>query len=227
MREAILAFPRGLECQGWRKTRDMTATTPEHRGPEPSAPKREQPTGPHDRPLDEVIPELYDAMHEQARSSIRRERSDHTLVPTALVNEVYMRLARAEDVQWNDRDHFLALSAGIMRRILVNHARDRRREKRGGGGEREPLHESHLAYEERAVDLLALDEALVHLARFDPLQVRIVELRFFGGFTMREIAKQVRQPLRTTERELALARAWLRRRLSAFDQKPDCREDVT
>lgn len=206
----------------------MTATTPEKRGSEPPASGRPHTaTGPQDRALDDVIPELYEAIHEQARSSIRRERSDHTLVPTALVHEVYVRLARAEDVQWNDRDHFLALSAGIMRRILVNHARDRRREKRGGVGEREPLHESHLAYEERAVDLLALDEALVQLASFDPLQARIVELRFFGGFTMREIAKQIRQPLRTTERELALARAWLRRRLSEGDLKPDSREDAT
>ncbi len=197
----------------------MTTATPRRRTTEAarSAPPL------RDRPLREIVPELYDAMHEQARSSIRRERSDHTLVPTALVNEVYVRLARAEDLKWNDRDHFLALSAGIMRRILVNHARDRRRAKRHGG-ERRQLHESHLAYEERAIDLIALDEALVELESFDPIQARIVELRFFGGFTMREIATQIRRPLRTTERELALARAWLRRRLSEIETPASSRE---
>lgn len=167
--------------------------------------------------LDAILPELYAELHRQASQSIANERPDHTLVPTALVHETYLRMRRTGRLGWNDRDHFLALSARIMRHILVNHARDRQRDKRQGSAVREPLRDSLLVYEERAIDIVALDEALEELEGFDEVQARIVELRFFGGFTMREIAAQIDRSLRTTERELALARAWLRRRISGAE----------
>lgn len=164
--------------------------------------------------LDRLLPIVHGELHRIASAYMRRERIDHTLQPTALVNEAYLRLVNQRDVAWRDRAHFVGVAAQLMRMILVDHARARRAAKRAGDAERVPLDET-IAFEKgRDVDLLALDEALERLVAMDPTLARVVELRYFGGLTTRETAEVLGVSTATVEREWATARGWLRRELT-------------
>jgi RNA polymerase sigma factor (TIGR02999 family) len=161
---------------------------------------------------DRLLPLVYEELRSLAGRLMRSERTGHTLQPTALVHEAYLRLVGA-DVGWQGRAHFIGVAARAMRQILVNYALARRAEKRGGGQTPSLLDEAVVAYESRALDLIALDEALRRLAEMDPDQCRIVECRFFGGLSMIEIAELTGRPLRTVEHDWSMARAWLRQQL--------------
>ncbi|MEM1177978.1 MAG: ECF-type sigma factor [Acidobacteriota bacterium] len=172
--------------------------------------------GGDDGALDRLAPLVYASLRERAEGYLRRERQGHTLQATDLVHEVFLRLVDA-DVSWQDRAHFLAVAAGSMRRILVDHARARRRDKRGGEQSAVHLTGDRFVAGRRGPpeeDLLALDAALDELAGHDPAKARIVELSFFGGLTVREIAEAVGGSKSGVQRDLAFARAWLHRRLS-------------
>lgn len=160
-----------------------------------------------ERARDQLIPVLYDELHRLAERSLRGERPNHTLQATALVHEAYLRLVGA-DVPWEDRAHFLAVAARVMRRILVDYARSRGRHKRGGDFARVTLDES-LATPDRAPDILALDEALERLAAHDGRKARVVELHYFGGMRRNEVARALEISLPTVDRDLRVARAWL------------------
>ena len=162
---------------------------------------------------DELVPVLYSELRSLAASYLRRERLDHTLQPTALVNEAYIRLFKGENVGWNDRTHFLATCARVMRNLLVDHALGKKRLKRGRGHNRVPLDVVSAVFEKSALDLVALDDALQRLAVFDEQKSRIVELRFFGGLTIEETSGVLDVSHATVEREWKVARAWLRREL--------------
>jgi RNA polymerase sigma-70 factor, ECF subfamily len=167
--------------------------------------------------LDRLLPLVYDELHRIAARYARRERTDHTLQPTALVNEAYLRLADHADKAWQNRAHFLAVAAQTMRHILVDYARARRAGKRGGALARVTLEDALAAAPERDVDLLALDGALERLAALDPQLARLVELRYFGGLTIRETAEVLRVSPKTVEREWDAAKLWLRRELCGGD----------
>ena len=175
-------------------------------------------------PAPELLPFVYEELRAMAAAYLRNERADHTLQPTALVHEAYLKLVDQTRVQWQGRNHFLAVAAIAMRRILVNHAKARGRLKRGGAGGQEgtPRGETHRrvpldsaldSCEDRSIDIVALDEALARLARLDPEQERMVELRFFGGLSVDETAQVMNVSARTVHREWALAKAWLRDQL--------------
>jgi RNA polymerase sigma factor (TIGR02999 family) len=155
-----------------------------------------------------LVPQLYKELRRLARYHLQRERPDHTLQATALVHEAYLRLTRQGPVHLENRAHFLAVSAQPMRQILVEHARRRRAAKRDGG-HKVTLEGAESLQEEPAVDLMALDDALKGLARLDPQQSRIVELRFFGGLTIEETAEALKISAATVKREWATARVWL------------------
>lgn len=161
----------------------------------------------------ELIARVYGDLRRIARRQLARERQGHTLQPTALAHEAYLKLADQERVVWNGRTHFLAVAALAMRRILVSHARERGAAKRGGGALRVTL-DGNLAVAERDFDLAALDEALVELARRDPRAARVVELRFFGGLTLDETASALGVSPATVKVDWSLARSWLFRRLA-------------
>jgi RNA polymerase sigma factor (TIGR02999 family) len=161
---------------------------------------------------DELIVHVYDELRRLAQSYLRRERADHTLQPTALVHEAYMRLAAQEGVDWRNREHFVGVAAEMMRRVLVDHARGRGRDKRWGGL-RLPLAEADGFAEGEGEDLVALDEALRRLARRHPQKSRVVELRFFGGLSIEETARVLEVSDSTVERDWKFARAWLAREL--------------
>ena len=162
---------------------------------------------------EELLPLVRTELHRLARNAMAGQPSGHTLQPTALVNEAWLKLAGLGAIE--GREHFLALAAAAMRSVLVDHARRRRAAKRGGGAQREALEGLVLEYEERAIDLVALDEALTELAEVEPRGARIVELRFFGGLDHPAIAQLLDRSLRSVERDWATARAWLRHRLRA------------
>jgi RNA polymerase sigma-70 factor, ECF subfamily len=164
--------------------------------------------------LDELMPLVYDELHRLARNYLRRERRDHTLQPTALVHEAYLRLFDQTRVTLHSRAHFFGIAAQMMRRILVDHARLHQAAKRGAGDYKLSLDHVDQAVNQQAVDLIALDEALHRLAAFSPQQSRLVELRFFGGLTIEETAGLLGVSHATVEREWSVARAWLRRELS-------------
>lgn len=165
--------------------------------------------------LDQLMPLVYAELHRLAASYLSRERSDHTLQPTALVNEAYLRLIDQNSLAWENRAQFFGIAAQMMRRILVNHARDRHADKRGGPDIlRVSLDDAISFFEERDVNLVALDEALTRLAEMDPRQSQIVELRFFGGLTIEEVAAQLHTSPATVKREWATAKLWLLRELS-------------
>lgn len=169
-----------------------------------------------ERPSDALVEQLYAELHRLADRFMGRERRGHTLQPTALINEAWLRLAEQQRDGWESQGHFQALAAVTMRRVLVDHARRGLREKRGGGVRPVTLHtEAPLADDDQTIDLLALDEALVELAALAPRQSRIVELRYFGGLTAPEAAAALEISERTLHREWSLARTWLRRRLEA------------
>jgi len=170
--------------------------------------------GQHDA-LDHLAPLVYDDLRRLASRYMKRESADHPLQPTALVHEAYLRLIDQHKVKWRNRAHFYGVAASMMRRILVDDARTRRAEKRGGGWERVTLDEELGPAAPRDVDVLALHEALERLAAFDPQQARIVELRYFGGLTIEEAAEVIGISPATVVREWTIAKAWLRADLSA------------
>ncbi len=164
--------------------------------------------------LEKLLPLVYDELHRQALGFFSRERPGHTLQPTALVNDVYLRLVRQHDVSWKNRAQFFGVAAQMMRRILVSHARARRAGKRGGGEQRITLQEGLAAAPERDVNLLAVDEALTKLEAIDPEKSRMVELRFFSGMSVEETAEVMGVSPRTIDRQWQTAKAWLYREIS-------------
>jgi len=167
--------------------------------------------------LDKLIPIVYEELRRQAARYLRRERPGHTLQTTALIHEAYLRLIDQKDVRWQNRAHFYAISAQVMRHILVDHARSRQAAKRGGSDIKLPLEEAMIASEGREVDLVALDEALERLAAIDPQQSRVVELRFFSGLNVEETAEVLGVSTRTVKRDWNVAKAWLRREIRKSD----------
>jgi len=165
--------------------------------------------------LDDLMPIVYADLRRLAGGYMRREAAGHALQPTALVHEAYVRLIDQKQVKWRNRAHFFGVAAGMMRRILVDSARRRRAEKRGGGWERVTLAGDEPATDGHAeIDVLALHEALERLAEFDPQQERIVEFRYFGGLTIEETAEVVGSSPASVVREWTIAKAWLRADLS-------------
>ena len=163
---------------------------------------------------DKLLPLVYGELRALAAQRLRAERRNHTLQATALVHEAYLRLAEQTRAAWQDKTHFLAVGAQVIRRILVDHARSRAALKRGGGA-RLTLHDTDVAVGGVDVDVLALHEALEELARLDPRQAQVVELRFFGGLSVAESAGLLGVSERTVEGDWQMAKAWLRRKLSA------------
>ncbi|MFN7948920.1 MAG: sigma-70 family RNA polymerase sigma factor [Blastocatellia bacterium] len=164
--------------------------------------------------LDALMPIVYDELHRIAQRYIRRERQGHTLQTTGLVNEAYLKLCHEREMQWQNRAHFFAVAATLMRNILVDYARARRYAKRGGGAEMVPLDEALTISGDSAAQITALDEALKSLARFDERKSRIAELRFFAGLSVEETAAVLKVSDTTVMREWRLAKAWLHRELS-------------
>ena len=159
--------------------------------------------------LDLLMPRLYDELRRLAASFLRHERANHTLQPTALVNEAYLRLIDQRAVNWQNRAQFFGLAAQMMRRILVNHAEAKLASKRGGGAPHVTLDAAHAIGEDRTVEILAVNQALDKLAAFDPLKAQLVEMRMFAGLTTEELASVVGKSTATVEREWRIARAWL------------------
>lgn len=165
---------------------------------------------------EDLLPLVYDELRRLARSYLRRRQPGHTLQPTALVHEAYMRLAGKENPPWKDRVHFYAVTAKIMRGILVDHARAHAAEKRGGDVARVTLDDSLDAAEGKGTDLVALDDALRSLATFDEQKSRVIELRFFGGLTLEETAELMGISTATVVNETRRARAWLYREIAGL-----------
>lgn len=164
--------------------------------------------------LDELYPLVYDELHRLARRYMSRERKGHTLQTTALINEAYVRLVDQRNVQWANRSHFFAISAQIMRRILIDHARRHSYAKRGGGARQVSLDETATMAQGDFSEFLRLDEALKSLAQMDPRRSQVVELRYFGGLNNEEIAGVLNISENTVIRDWNMARAWLYRQLS-------------
>ena len=165
--------------------------------------------------LDLLMPLIYDELRAIAQRQFRRERPDHTLQPTALVNEVYLRLVGQKGISWQNRAHFFGIAARIMRQVLVDRARARNASKRGSGRYKLDMSAiSDLPADTRNPDILALDQALEQLESFDPAQCRIVEYKFFGGLSIEEAAEVLGVSTATVKREWALAKAWLFRELT-------------
>jgi len=169
--------------------------------------------GGDDGALEELTPLVYDELRRLARAQMRREAAEHTLQPTGLVHEAYLRLVGA-DLEWQDRHHFLSVAARAMRRVLIDHARRKGAERRGGDAVRVTLSSVPDVASGETVDVLALHEALERLESYDARQARTVEFHFFGGLTQPEIAQVTGLSLATVERDLRHARAWLRRELA-------------
>jgi RNA polymerase sigma-70 factor (ECF subfamily) len=163
----------------------------------------------NDTAASKLIPIVYDELHRLAAGYMRRERKDHTLQPTALVHEAYLKLIKQRSVDWQGRAHFFGIAAQIMRRILVDHARGHMRDKRGGGAIPVPLEEAHVFSPEQSSEVVKLDASLERLAKFDPRQSRIVELRFFGGLTVEQTAELLGISAKTVKRDWSMAKAWL------------------
>ncbi|HVI72559.1 MAG TPA: sigma-70 family RNA polymerase sigma factor [Pyrinomonadaceae bacterium] len=164
--------------------------------------------------LDELYPLVYEELHKLARRYMSRERKGHTLQTTALINEAYVRLVDQRNVHWANRSHFFAISAQIMRRILIDHARRHAYAKRGGGAQQVSLEEVAVVAREQSSDILRLDEALKILAKMDPRRCHVVELRYFGGLSNEEIAGVLKVSENTVTRDWNLARAWLYQQLT-------------
>jgi len=159
--------------------------------------------------LEELMPLVYDELLRLAVHYLRQERPDHTLQPTALIHEAYLRLVDQTQPHWQNRAHFFGIAANLMRQILVNHALSHRAAKRGGSALRVTLDDAADYSKEQGLDLVALDDALTRLAALDPQQGRIVELRFFGGLTIEEAGEVLRISPATVKREWTMAKAWL------------------
>ena len=166
--------------------------------------------------LDQLMPLVYAELHRQAAQYLRRERANHTLQTTALIHEAYLKLIDQRNVNWESRTHFFAIAAQSMRRILVDYAKTRNREKRGGAEENLPLKEALQiqAKEEKTVDLITLDEALTKLSKIDEQQVRVVEMRYFTDLSLEETAEALGVSRATAARDWSVAKAWLLRELS-------------
>lgn len=180
---------------------EVTEILHEWSGGDPDAPAR-------------LMPLVYNELRRQARNYLARERGAHTLQPTALVHEAYLRLVDQTRISWQNRAHFFGIAANMMRRILVDHARAHASEKRGGAAVRLSIDDLQIPLEQRAADLIALDEALEKLIKFDERKAKIVEMRFFGGLTDEEIAEVLGVSSRTVLRDWKTARLWLYRELS-------------
>src|SRR5438128_2083321 len=165
--------------------------------------------------LDELIPLVYDELRRQAARYLRHERAGHTLQTTALIHEAYLRLIDQKNVHWQNRAHFFGIAAQLMRRILVDHARTRKRAKRGGSDIRVPLEDAMAIARAPQLDVVALDEALNRLAEIDEQQGKIVELRFFSGLTVEETAEVLGISPATVKRDWSMAKAWLHREISS------------
>ena len=163
---------------------------------------------------DELMPLVYQELHRLAHQYMSRERPGHTLQTSALVNEAFLRLVDQRDVKWQNRAHFFGIAGQMMRRILVDYARNRRYAKRGGGAAQVSLDEELIVSEERSAEVVALDEALSRLAAFDERKSQVVELKFFGGLSIEETAEVLGVSPGTVMRDWTLARAWLRREMS-------------
>jgi RNA polymerase sigma-70 factor, ECF subfamily len=164
--------------------------------------------------LDQLMPVVYQELRKLASGYLREERPDHTLQPTALINEAYLRLVKQDFPEWQSRKHFYGVAAHLMRQILVEHARGRAAAKRGAGAQKLSLDEEPIFSQERAADLVALDDALTALADFDERKARVVELRYFGGLSVEEVAGALDISVATVGREMRMAQAWLRREMA-------------
>src|SRR5262245_6202490 len=164
--------------------------------------------------LDQLLPVVYQELRKLADSYLRGERSSHTLQPTALINEAYLRLIKQDFPEWQSRRHFFGVAAQLMRQILVEHARAHSAAKRGGGAQKISLDETPTFSQDQAADLVALDDALIALAKFDERKARIVELRYFGGFSVEEVASALDISVATVGREMRMAQAWLHREMA-------------
>ena len=169
--------------------------------------------------LDQLVPVVHAELRRLARRYMRRERAGHTLQTTALIHEAYIRLVDAQGVNWQNRAHFFGISARVMRRVLVDFARERGYRKRGGGDRRVPLDEVLLVADAPDQDLVALDDALNALAEVDPRKSRAIELRFFGGLSIAEAALVLDVSPETVKRDCRLAKAWLLRRLTEHETR--------
>jgi RNA polymerase sigma factor (TIGR02999 family) len=164
--------------------------------------------------LDQLMPVVHEELRKLAQGYLRRERPGHTLQPTALINEAYLRLVKQDFPEWQSRRHFYGVAAQLMRQILVEHARARGAGKRDGG-QKFSLDEALTFSDEKAAELVALDDALTSLAKFDARKVRIIELRYFGGLSLEETAEALGLSVTTIGHEMRLARAWLRREMES------------
>jgi len=167
--------------------------------------------------LDRLIPLVHGELRRIARRCMAGERAGHSLQATALINEAYLRLVDGKAVAWHDRTHFLAVAARVMRRILVDHARARGYQKRGGDAARITFDEAVVVTRDPPADYVALDEALEALGKFDPRKSRVIELRFFGGLSVEETAAVLAVSVDTVTRDWRLAKAWLRREMRTHD----------
>lgn len=172
-------------------------------------------SGGNKQAFDKLIPLVYDELHRLAHRYLRRERSGHTLQTTALVNEAYLRLVDAKSIEWRDRAHFFAISANLMRRILVDYARSRGYEKRGGKMEKVSLNDEYFIPTD--INLVKLDDALNALSGFDPRKAIVVELRFFGGLSVDETAEFLKVSSDTVRRDWRLAKVWLLCELKGYE----------
>jgi RNA polymerase sigma factor (TIGR02999 family) len=170
-----------------------------------------------DQALEQLVPLVHDELRRLARGQMRGERAGHSLQATALVNEAYLRLIDARRIQWQDRVHFMSMAARLMRRVLVDHARAKGQQKRGGGAVKVTLVEGLGGSDERGHDLVALDDALQALAKMDERKSRVVELRFFGGLSNDETATVLEISVETVMRDWKLAKAWLLREMRGGD----------
>ena len=164
--------------------------------------------------LDQLIPLIYQELHRLASRCMSREEPGHTLQTSALINEAYLKLANQKKVHWKNRAHFLAIAARLMRRILVDHAREKHRQKRGGQARPLSLENCELPAETASSELVALNEALTSLEKIDPRKCQVVELRFFAGLTVEETAEVLKLSVNTILRDWNLAKAWLYREIS-------------
>ncbi len=174
--------------------------------------------------VDAVLPAVYEQLHRIAGRQFGRERQNHTLQPTALVHEAYLKLLDQRHAAWQNREQFFAIAAQVMRRVLVDHARARHAAKRGAGAERVSLDTVAELVAAPAADVLELDDALSRLASFDPRQARVVELRCFGGLSIEETAEAMNLSPTTVKQEWRLARAWLHRALGGASRRPESGE---
>jgi RNA polymerase sigma factor (TIGR02999 family) len=168
--------------------------------------------------LDQLVPIVYEELRRQAARYLRRERVGHTLQTTALIHEAYLRLVDQKNVHWQNRAHFFGIAAQLMRRILVDHARTKKRAKRGGSDVRVSLGDVQAVVKGKDLDVVALDEALDRLSEIDEQQSKIVELRFFSGLTVEETAEVLGISTATVKRDWSMAKAWLHREISSDEQ---------